>query len=558
MSRGKLKVAGFMTDYNRPNGKEGIGAAGWYRVKNPLEKLGWKVYGKTIVGGTPEEKLKYALKLQSRGNIWYWKPVDNEGIHVDLDTAKIATGSKIILDLDDALIPNEGHPIYDKLMEKLPRLKYMIHISDHIVASTQELADTLKEFGKQITVIPNAIDPKIWEVKKPKKRTDGKIRIGWIGSGSHITDTPVVNEAFNQILEKYPNTEIHLAGFAPNNTSRGTREFHHKPTNDYTTFPQFVADLDLDIAVAPLMDTPFNRCKSNIKWLEHSMLEIPMVLSDVTPYKECVKNYKTGYLAASTSQWVKYLSWLIENEEKRKEIGKAAKEEVLKNYLIEKQLPKYTKLFKKMFDQDITVYTSLVGGIDELNEGQNVDGASFWAFTDHPSQTWTLKPAYDKFKDPRRNSRIQKIMPHMFMKCEYSIYMDANIELLVPPQKLIDEFLKDKDIAVFKHAGRDDIYQERDAIIYYGKEEPPILFEQTTEYTHRGIQEHSGLSECGVIIRRHTPRIAELNERWWAEYCRFGVRDQMSFPIAFPMDEINQINGSAYTHPYFKMINHKK
>jgi hypothetical protein len=287
------------------------------------------------------------------------------------------------------------------------------------------------------------------------------------------------------------------------------------------------------------------------------MLETPMVLSDVTPYKECVTNYKTGYLASGTSQWVKYLSWLIENSEKRKEIGRAAKEAVLKDFTIDKQLPKYEKLFDKLIDKNVTVYTSLIGGIDELNESQNTEGANFWAFTDHKSETWEIKPAYDKFKDNRRNSRIQKIMPHKYIKSEYSIYMDANIELLVTPQKLIDEFLKDKDIAVFKHAGRDDVYQERDAIIYYGKEGREILFEQTNEYADRGILDHSGLSECGVIIRRHTPKINEMNEKWWAEYCRYGCRDQMSFPIAFPMSEINQINGSAYTHPYFKMVNHK-
>jgi len=149
-------------------------------------------------------------------------------------------------------------------------------------------------------------------------------------------------------------------------------------------------------------------------------------------------------------------------------------------------------------------------------------------------------------------------MPHKYIKSEYSIYLDANIELLVPPQQLVDEFLKDKDIAVFKHAGRDDVYQERDAIIHYGKEEPGILFEQTNDYAEKGIQDHSGLCECGVIIRRHTPRVNEMNEKWWAEYCRYGVRDQMSFPIAFDLKEVNQIESSAWKHPYFRMRNHNK
>lgn len=562
MPRGKqiAKVAGFITDWKRPDGSESYGAVGWYRIINPITKLGYKWYGKTVLGGDPETALQNTLELGAKGKIWLYKLVDNPGIHTFIDTAKHFTGSKLILDIDDEPFEhNKEHPLYQKLVEKIPMIRHMIEISDHIIVSTENLKKSLSGLGKKVTVIPNAIDPDIWKVKKPKKRTDGKIRIGWAASGSHLADTHIINDAFDELLKKYPQVEIHMMGFTDNDSQRGDREFHHRPTMGYKEYPQFLADMDLDIAVAPLMDSKFNRAKSHIKWLEHSMLETPMVLSDVVPYKDYVKNWKTGYLAKGTSQWVKYLSWLIESEEKRKEIGKAAKAEVLANYTVDKQLPKYEKLFSKYMDYPITVYTALVGGIDELNENQDTSGAHYVAFSDHESETWDTKPHYDKFIDPRRNSRIQKIMPHLFMDTEYSIYLDANIELLVPPQKLIDEFLKDKDIAVFKHAGRDDIYQEREACIRLGKEDPKILFEQTMEYAKRGVEDHSGLSECGVIIRRHTKRINDLNEKWWAEYCRFGVRDQMSFPVVFPMEEIHQITPcGAWNHPYFKMINHKK
>lgn len=559
MKRGnKPKVAGFITDWLRPDGSASYGAVGWYRVINPLEKLSYKWYGKTILGGDPETAMMNSVLMGKKGNIWLHKPVDNPGIHVFLDTAKHFTESQLILDLDDEPFEhNKAHPLYDKLKEKEPLMRKMIALSDHIIVSTEPLKESLKQYGKKITVIPNSIDPAIWEVKK-KERNDGKIRIGWMGSGSHLADTHIINEAFDEILKKYPHVEIHMAGFVDNDSERNDREFHHRPTMGYKEYPQFLADMDLDIAVAPLMDSKFNRSKSNIKWLEHSMLETPMVLSDVTPYKECVKNYKTGYLAANKSQWVKYLSWLVENKEKREEIGKAAKAVVLEKYTIDLQLPKYEKLFDRLMKKKIAVYTALVGGIDDLNEGQKTEGANFIAFSDHASETWDVRKPYDKFTDNRRNSRIQKIMPHLFLDCEYSIYLDANIELLVPPQQLIDQFLKDKDIAVFKHAGRDDIYQEREAILFYKKEEPEILFEQTSAYVHMGIKDHSGLSECGVIIRRHTPRINDLNEKWWAHYCRYGVRDQMSFPVVFPLEEVHQITPcGAWNHPYFKMINHK-
>jgi len=546
------KVIGIYTDWSRPGGKEGYGAIGWYRVKNALEKLGHETIGKISIG-TPQ----MALALKDKGDIWFWKPVDNEGMNVLIDTAKVFTGAKMILDIDDEPFEiNKDHPIYDEIVEKSERVKRMIEISDHLVVSTENLKKSLAHFGKRTTVIPNAIDPDIWKVKI-KKRTDGKIRIGWIGSASHIADTKVINGAFDEILKKYPNVEIHLCGFVDSDSFRGDREFHHIGTSGYDEFPQFLADLDLDIAVAPLIDSKFNRAKSNIKWLEHSMLEIPMVLSNIPPYKGSVRPNETGFLATSKGQWVKYLSMLIENEELRKKIGSVAKKEVLENYTIGKQLPKYKALFDMLEEKDITVYTSVTGDKDTLMEDQCTEGANFVAFTDKRSECWDVRKPYGHFKDNRRNSRIAKILPHLFFSSKYSIYLDGNITLKVPAQKLIDEFLKDKDIAVFRHVGRDCVYDEAQACMALGKGDRHELAEQVRDYAKLGHKEHAGLCECGVIIRRHTPRITELNEKWWAQYCRYSDRDQMSFPIAFPLEEVNQIESSAWRHPYFQFYAHK-
>jgi len=557
---GEIKVAGFITDWLRADGSASYGAVGWYRVKNALEKLGHTVYGKTHLGGTMENALKHTVALGEKGNIWFWKPVDNEGIHVFLDTAKHFTGAKLILDLDDhPFVHNEKHPLYEKLVKKRPMMEAMILLSDHIVVSTEPLKQALKKYGKKITVIPNAIDPEIWKVKKAEARADNIIRIGWIGSGSHLADTHIINGAFNRILAKYPNVEIHLCGFVDNDSSRGEREFHHKPTIGYKEYPQYVADLDLDIAVAPLMDSEFNRAKSNIKWLEHSMLATPMVLSNVTPYKECVEDRKTGFLAKGEDQWVKYLSWLIEDPLRRKTMGEAAKKKVMAEYLISKQLPKYEKLFNDISEKDITVYTVVSGPAHGLIEEQCTDGATFVAFAPCQSDTWEIRPPYDKFKENRRNSRIQKIMPHLFIDSEYSIYIDSNFRLKVPPQQLIDEFLKDHDVAVFKHGGRDCVYDEVDACVALQKDSPQALSEQAAAYAKIGWPQHSGLAAGAVIIRRHTPLVARWNEAWWAQYCRYSVRDQISFPLAFPLDKINLIEGPMVEkHPYFEFRPHRE
>lgn len=551
------KVVGILTDWNRPDGTDRYGAVGWYRVKNPLEKLGHTTVGALSLG-SPE----LALSLKEKGDIWFWKPVDNEGMNVDIDTAKHFTGAKMVLDLDDEPFAiNDKHPLYKEIKEKSVRVGRMIEIADHVVVSTEPLKQSVKHLAKQVTVIPNAIDPAIWKVKKPKKRTDGKIRIGWCGSSSHIADIHIVTDVIRKIIDQYPNVEMYFVGFVAGEfggeESYKGRVFNKAGTAGYEEYPQFLADLDLDIAIAPLEDNQFNRCKSNIKWLENSMLETPMVLSNVIPYKGTVTPNTTGFLAGSKGQWIKYLSMLIESEELRKKIGKAAKEAVLKDWTIDKQLPKYEKLFRKLEKKDITVYTAVSGDFDHIAEPQEDFTADYVAFMDGKSDVWDVRKPFDKFKSDRRNSRAPKILSHLYVDTTYSIYLDGNIRLKVPAQKLIDEFLKDKDIAVFRHMGRDCVYDEANACVALKKGDPLELAEQVRFYASEKHPQHAGLAECGVIIRRNTPEVARMNEKWWAHYCRFSERDQMSFPVAFDLEKVNLIESSAWRHPYFEFVGHK-
>jgi hypothetical protein len=210
-----------------------------------------------------------------------------------------------------------------------------------------------------------------------------------------------------------------------------------------------------------------------------------------------------------------------------------------------------------MEKKNITVYTAISGDFDKLVSHKNTETANYVAFTDQKSKDWEVRKPYDKFRDERRNSRIQKIMPHLFIDTEYSIYLDGNVELLVEPKVLIDEWLKDKDIAVFRHVGRDCIYDEVNACMELKKGTPQDMSEQIRSYAKEEYPRHNGLAECGVIARRHTPRIAELNEKWWIQYERYSERDQLSFPKVFPKEEVNFIESSVWRHPYFKFTGHK-
>ena len=53
-------------------------------------------------------------------------------------------------------------------------------------------------------------------------------------------------------------------------------------------YPKVLESLKLNAVVAPVIDCEFNRCKSNIKWLECCAEGIPLFASDIYPYQRCV------------------------------------------------------------------------------------------------------------------------------------------------------------------------------------------------------------------------------------------------------------------------------
>lgn len=207
------------------------------------------------------------------------------------------------------------------------------------------------------------------------------------------------------------------------------------------------------------------------------------------------------------------------------------------------------------------IYTCIFGKKDKLNEEVNTTGAKAICFTDDPtlkSKVWNIVLVEGLTGNVRRQSRKPKILAHKFLpkETEYSLYLDANIICKVPIKRLINEWLEDTDIAMFRHPTRDCYFDEAKECIRLELDDKKVIENQCIRY--KNYPRHMGLCQGGVILRRHTPKIETFNEFWWKEYENGSHRDQISFPIAVEETQIavNSIIGNPYSHPYFEMTNH--
>ncbi|HZP67325.1 MAG TPA: glycosyltransferase domain-containing protein [Rudaea sp.] len=184
----------------------------------------------------------------------------------------------------------------------------------------------------------------------------------------------------------------------------------------------------------------------------------------------------------------------------------------------------------------IAVYTSIVGAYDTLKLPRVVDPrCDYFCFTDHDiswQNVWTRREIVWRHADPVRTARHVKHNPHLyFPDHEWSIWLDANLELAASPLALVPE--GDWQIALWSHPYRDCLYAEAAQCILEKKDDPTTIRAQIERYRQAGMPEHVGLHECCTLVRRHNdPALVAFAHAWWDEIERGSRRDQLSFDFA--------------------------
>jgi hypothetical protein len=253
------------------------------------------------------------------------------------------TTTKRVYEIDDDLFSldqksnPEGHEFYS-IPEIQRNIKHCMTEADCVTVSTPKLAEIAGAFNSNVLLCPNAVPDWLVDLERKPAPDPSRVTIGWGGSQTHLMDFAEVVDPLRQLFRrrtdidfhsiganylsgKIPRDRLFLSGWCPN-------------VEDYYRI------VDFDIAIAPLRPHRFNQAKSYIKALEYAALGIPVVASDVGPYRDFVEHGVTGFLVKRPHEWNKYLAQLIEEPGTRLEMGFAARRKAA-DYTITKLLPNW-------------------------------------------------------------------------------------------------------------------------------------------------------------------------------------------------------------------------
>lgn len=220
-----------------------------------------------------------------------------------------------------------------------------------VTTTTPHLGDRFREMLENrvtVEVLPNYIPA--WVLDLPRDTQDRRLRIGWAGGASHARDIHTATPSVRRFMKRFPGWDLYLGGVdyresfrCPSERSFFTEWIH------VTDDPQlYYRSIDFDIGICPLLSTMFSRSKSAVKALEYFSRGIPVVASDVEPYRRFIDHGVNGFLAKSDHEWLKYLSLLAADEELRLKMGEAAKAKAREN-TIEQHYAEWVNAYTMLF-----------------------------------------------------------------------------------------------------------------------------------------------------------------------------------------------------------------
>lgn len=211
--------------------------------------------------------------------------------------------------------------------------------------TTDELAWHMRRRGprRPTFVLPNGYAEDTYALSRLHARyrsvnSDDILRIGYAaGSRTHQRDFSVCADAVATVLRRHNRARLVL--FRQDNIDMlDATEFGAlRDLKDRIEWRAMVPHADLpkeiarfDINLAPLEPgNPFCEAKSELKFFEAALADVPTVASPTGPFMRAVQHGITGFLAATYDEWVHGIEVLLANEDLRKTMGREAQRRVL-------------------------------------------------------------------------------------------------------------------------------------------------------------------------------------------------------------------------------------
>ena len=265
---------------------------------------------------------------------------------------------KIVYESDDDFLDiNPANPSYNYILGNFDNIKKLVNNSDQIVVSTRELKNRFTKLGiDNVEIIKNYYVNSYLPLKPFTYRGDEIIKIGYFGTLTHDNDLELIHNVILILKHNFSKKGVKIyfevagASIDENSDWFSIKKIPYYPMSMNTFYDWLSKNADWDIGIIPLVNTEFNQCKSELKYIEFAALGIPVVASDMNVYNEAIEDNVTGFLANTEDEWVEKITELIEDASLRNAFVNNARKDILENYNLNSRLNQWEDIFKRLLN----------------------------------------------------------------------------------------------------------------------------------------------------------------------------------------------------------------
>lgn len=262
-----------------------------------------------------------------------WRPNCTPEMAADLVRDVQRRGAKLVYQMDDDLLAPPGDDATATTKREIAAI--FLRGATGAIVSTPALRARYAADNPSMRVVGNALDEQLLVRPAIAPVASKRLILGYMGTRTHDADLLLLLPALMELARISPlPLELQIIGGVanPETLARLSQlpfpvQRLEAPVVEYPQFlPWFTGNVRWDIALAPLCDTPFNRAKSDIKFLDYAALGTAGVYSSLPVYADSVGHGETGLLAENTTEsWVAALRTLIERPDLRQKLAANAR-----------------------------------------------------------------------------------------------------------------------------------------------------------------------------------------------------------------------------------------
>lgn len=225
----------------------------------------------------------------------------------------------------------------------------LIRLSDAIQGVSPILVDRFDFLHEQRMVFENHI----MQIHPFLKKSRDGVTIGWGGSMGHTEDLKWIAPLIKDICLSHPEVRFRFMGNREQYDEvfgkHDSEKFSYKDPGSLSEYFDFLEGLD--IGLAPLLDTPFNICRSDVKFIEYASRGVVPVLSDVGPYRMHARRGVNAFLFNGAQKLKEILETLIGNRGLMEKVQRNAYEYIKNERLEQNHADRRISFYKKIARQ---------------------------------------------------------------------------------------------------------------------------------------------------------------------------------------------------------------